>query len=293
MPQTCPACGAAGAKLGPPSRRSGRVVAACRRCHCHWLANPPETEEILDNQEYDREVYESYIGAKRISSLEADYHATLSSVRSLIRSGGNVLFDVGAGSGEFLAIARDQGFVPAGNELAGAAVAMAAERTGIKLHLGDLSTIEEPEQYDAVTMWCVLAHATDPDELLRDVLRVLKPGGVLFLQTPRWSAMDTAALGAARMSGGRLTRVLDRRVNEYHMTLNSAAGLTSQVERQGFEVVEVRPRARYSLRTAFYLTSMGMSQRASQAAARVFDTAIDRDLFFRNVLDLYARKPLV
>jgi SAM-dependent methyltransferase len=158
--------------------------------------------------------------------------------------------------------------------------------------MGDLTTLPGENLYDAVTMWCVLAHVTDPDTLLRDALRVLKPGGILFLQTPRWSVMDAVALGVVRSTGGRFARVLDRRVNEYHMTLNSRSSLTAQATRTGFEVVEIHPRARYSLQTHAYLSSMGLGHRASRLGARVLDTAVDRGFFFRNVLDLYARKPL-
>lgn len=288
----CPGCGSTRTFRAPASLASGRVVAGCKTCGCHWLANPPETTEILSNQEYDRAAYDIYTQAKRVTSVDSGYRSTLAQIGRLIRSDGRALFDLGAGAGEFLALAAESGFEPHGNELAPGAIALAKERTGIDLHFGDLSSIEGGDHFDAVTMWCVLAHVTDPDELLRQTLRVLKPGGVLFLQTPRWSAMDSMALGAVRATGGRFARVLDRRVNEFHMTLNSVQGLTAKVGAQGFDVVEVRPRARYSLKTDAYLTSLGLSPQASRAAARVLDAAVDRDMMFRNVLDLYARKPI-
>lgn len=248
--------------------------------------------ETVENQNFNREVYETWVEAKRSDSLDVVYRATLQRLDNLIESGDRHLFDVGAGAGEFLALGRDVGFTPHGNELAPGAIEMAKEREGIDLHFGDLATVEGENLYDALTMWCVLAHVSEPDELLRNVHRVLKPGGVLYLQTPRWSAMDTIAMGAARASGGRLVRILDRRVNKYHMTLNSVAGLTSEVNRLGFEVIELRPRARYGMKTNAYMRSLGLSPRVSDAAASVLDTAVERELIFRNVLDLYARKPL-
>lgn len=289
---TCPACGATRARSFPASRKTGRVVAGCRACGCHWLTNPPANEEILDNYGFERDVYEAYVNAKREDSLDRDYRSTLDRLDELITSSGRALFDVGAGAGEFLVLARQEGFEPNGNEFAPGAIEMTKERTGIDLHAGDLASIEGANLYDAVTMWCVLAHVTEPDELLRDALRVLKPGGILFLQTPRWSAMDTAALSLARISGGRLVRVLDRRVSEFHMTLASGPGLSAQMTRLGFDVVEIRPRARYSLKTHEYLRSLGMSARASRSVARALDVAVDRDLVFRNVFDVFARKPL-
>lgn len=289
---TCPACGASNVRSFSASRQTGRVVAGCNSCGCHWLANPPVGEEILDNHAYERDVYEMYVNALREDSLDRDHRSTLKHIDELIESGGRALFDLGAGAGDFLALAREEGFEPHGNEFAPGAIEMTKERTGIDLHVGDLATIGGADLYDAVTVWCVLAHVADPDDLLRNALRVLKPGGVLFLQTPRWSAMDTAALAVANVSRGRFVRVLDRRVSEFHMTLNSRSGLAAQVTRLGFEVVEVLPRARYSLKTHEYLKSLGMPARANRAVSHVLDLAVDRGLIFRNVLDLYARKPL-
>jgi 2-polyprenyl-3-methyl-5-hydroxy-6-metoxy-1,4-benzoquinol methylase len=288
----CPACGAPEARSFPASRKTGRVVAGCKACGCHWLTNPPSAAAILDHSiAFERAIYESFVNAKRADRLDRDYRSTLRRIDEMIGSGGRALFDVGAGAGEFLFLARQYGFEPYGNEFAPGAIEMARERTGIDLHVGDLATIDGTDLYDAVTMWCVLAHVSEPDDLLRNVLRVLKPGGILFVQTPRWSAMDAAALGAARASGGRLVRLLDRRISDQHMTLHSRRGLAAQATRLGFEVVEVHPRARYSLNTQEYLRSLGMPARARRGAARALDLVVDRDLVFRNVLDLYARKP--
>lgn len=287
----CPACASTTVRTYPTSHKTGRIVAGCKACGTRWLTNPPAAEQILDNYAYDRDIYESYVNAKREASLDRDYRSALSHIGELIESGGRALFDVGAGAGEFLTLAREAGFDPDGNELAPGAVEMTKELTGIDLHVGELDSIEGADLYDAVTMWCVLAHVAEPDELLRQALRLLKPGGILFLQTPRWSAMDTMGLTAARSSGGRLVRLLDRRVSDHHLTLHSRRGLTAHATRLGFEVVEVHPRARYSLQTHHYLKSLGMPDAASRTASRALDVAVDRDLFFRNVLDLYARKP--
>jgi 2-polyprenyl-3-methyl-5-hydroxy-6-metoxy-1,4-benzoquinol methylase len=254
--------------------------------------NPPSSREILESHTWDRGAYEQFVGIKRIDSLSKDYVSTLRHLDVLIESGGRALFDVGAGAGEFLHEARLAGFDASGNEVAPGAIEMAKDLRGIQMHPGELATVEGADLFDAVTMWCVIAHTADPDGLMRDTLRVLKPGGVLFLRTPRWSAMDTGALWAARVTGGRLARVLDQRVTAGHMTLNSRRGLTAQARRLGFDVVEAHRRARYGVETPEYLNRMGMSARMSAIAARPLDVAVERGLFFRNVLDLYARKPV-
>lgn len=288
----CPACTSRRARTAPPSQATGSIVATCGDCGCHWLSNPAPVQEIAESYDFDREAYAGYVEVKRQETLDVAYAETLDRLDTLIRSGGRALFDVGAGAGEFLELAQQRGFEPHGNELAPGAIELAKELTGVDLHFGDLTGIEGSDLYDAVTMWCVLAHVGDPADLLAQVFRVLKPGGVLFLQTPRWSGMDTAGLVAAKATRGRVTKVLDRRVNAAHMVLNSRRGLTAQATRAGFEVVDVRPLARYSFKTHSYLRSLGLPEKASHVVARGLDVAVDRDLFFRNILDLYARKPL-
>jgi len=269
------------------------MVATCLQCDTHWLSNAASVDEIAQSYDFDHEAYGAYVDAQRHDTLDSAHEDALRRIEGLIRSDGKALFDIGAGVGDFLSLARERGFEPHGNELAPGAVTLAKERAGIDLHFGDLSGIEGENLYDAVTMWCVLAHVGRPDELLSDILRVLKPGGVLFLQTPRWSAMDTMALGMSRFTGGRQARVLDRRVNNAHIVLHSRVGLTAQVERAGFEVEDVRAISRYSMKTESYLSSLGVPDRAGRVAARGLDQAVDRNLFFRNIFDLYARKPLV
>jgi len=47
----------------------------------------------------------------------------------------------------------------------------------------------EPESFDGVVMKDLLEHVADPVELVREVLRVLRPGGVVFASSPdaqRW-----------------------------------------------------------------------------------------------------------
>ena len=126
------------------------------------------------------------------------YKWALKRIDELIGSGGRALFDVGAGAGEFLVLARQRGFEPYGNEFAPGAIEMAKERrhrSPCRRPCDDRG--DEPVRlgHDVVRPRA----RSEPDELLRNVLRVLKPGGILFLQTPRWSAMDIAALRRPRI----------------------------------------------------------------------------------------------
>jgi 2-polyprenyl-3-methyl-5-hydroxy-6-metoxy-1,4-benzoquinol methylase len=200
------------------------------------------------------------------------------------------IFDVGANDASFLDVARRAGFDPHGNELSSGAIELAKSKYGIDLVKGDLSLIGQQGRHDAVTMWCVLAHVPGTDQLLTEVRDLLRPGGVLFMQTPRWTRLDSAALVALEASGGRVSRVVDRRTPGHHLVFHTVRSMTSQLERLGYEVLEVRPRARFSLSTERYLRSLGIGAGVRKVVVPPLEALLSRELFFRIVLDVYARK---
>jgi 2-polyprenyl-3-methyl-5-hydroxy-6-metoxy-1,4-benzoquinol methylase len=287
----CLACQSTDVRPHVASRSSGNVIHGCRTCGSHALANRKSNEEVEEAYDWSPENYAAYVEVTRKDTLDRSHLDVLQRLKGMVRSDRPSLFDVGAGAGTFLAAARDAGFTPAGNELAPGAVALAKERYDIDMHLGDLSNLGELGTHDVVTMWCVLAHVVDHDELLRQVQGLLKPGGVLFLQTPRWSLMDKAGLGSADLTRGRATQLVDRRISSHHMILHTAKSIRLNLERLGYDVVEARPRVRFSLTSEFYLHNLKVSPRVRSMIARRVDGMLEREWCVRNVLDVYARAP--
>lgn len=288
----CLACLSTSVRVHPPSRRTGFVIHECRDCGLHALADRSDLDTLVQDYDSDKETYAAWTEITRGHVIDKSHAQALDRISGLVgpvedRS----LFDVGAGDGGFLAMARDAGFRPTGNELSSGAIELAKEANDIDLMLGDLSTLPDAGQHDALSMWCVLAHVPDGDKLLLDAMDALKPGGVLFLQTPRWSAMDTAGMMSHDLTRGRATRITDRRMAMHHMSLHTAKSMRLNLKRLGYEVIGIEPRARYSLTTANYLESLGVPEPMLDRLARMLDTFVERDLFFRNVLDVYARKP--
>lgn len=288
--ETCPACGHEPMRAAPASRVTGYVIQDCRRCGLHTLLGREAIMAAMPElTPPDRDSYAAYMAVTRKDVLTGSYHEVLGRLGE--RDGGaGVLFDVGAGDADFLAVARDHGYEPHGNEITPGAVELAAERHGVDLLLGDLSEHPDAGPYDVVTMWCVLAHVADGSALLREVRRVLADGGTLFVQTPRWSSMDRIGMALHRLSRGRLTLVTDRRMASHHMTLHSRRSIVALLRRCGFTDVEATPRARYSLSTVTYLESLKVAAGLARRIGSVLDPAINRGWFFRNVLDVYARR---
>lgn len=104
--------------------------------------------------------------------------------------GGGKVLDVGCGNGRFLTTMRSLGWEVQGVEFSEAGVA-AARMSGLSVHHGDLSSADFPEaSFDLITARHVIEHIPEPHAFMAELVRVLKPGGRLVIETP-----SSAALG--------------------------------------------------------------------------------------------------
>lgn len=238
-------------------------------------------------EETDWEVY-----SETMHTAEAVRHDVLDELRARVATAepGLRLFDVGAGTGGFLDMARSRGFRIAGNDISRSAIAHAAARYGIELSSADLHE-QPPRSVDAITLWCVIAHVGDPRALLASAWRMLRPGGVLFLRTPRWCAADAVGSAVARASGGRVTRLVDQRVTRGHLHLYRDRGMAQLLTNVGFTDVEVRPVVHTGCTGAEIASRLGGPRRVQGLSARVIDRAMSSGIAPRNTMFVYARRP--
>lgn len=142
------------------------------------------------------------------------------------------ILDVGCGSGQFLAFAKQMGWQPYGVEPDPVA-ADVARRLGIDVlanHVPDLNQAYA-NWFDAVTLSHVIEHAHNPIEMLVHCRRVLKPGGYLWLETPN---IDSAGYEFF----GRHWRGLE---TPRHLVLFSSQSLRVALQKSGFEQVSILP----------------------------------------------------
>ena len=101
---------------------------------------------------------------------------------------GQRLLDVGCGNGGFLLRARSAGWDVVGLDFDPKAVDTARKR-GLDVYLGGIEIFEgKQNQFDVITLSHVIEHVHDPNCVLRNCFRLIKPGGYLWIETPILSA---------------------------------------------------------------------------------------------------------
>ena len=101
---------------------------------------------------------------------------------------GGTLLDVGAASGVFVKMAVDVGIDAVACDFSHEALAYAREHFQLRTLACPAEAIDAPnDSYDVVTMFHTIEHLPDPLQVLREMRRVLKPGGFLFLETPNYA----------------------------------------------------------------------------------------------------------
>lgn len=111
------------------------------------------------------------------------------------------ILDVGCAAGFFLRVAAEHGHEVIGVEPSAAIAANAKQHLGEdSVHVGTLDDLPDdarfaPGSFDVVTMWDVVEHVPDPQDLLRKARRLLKPDGTLVIETQNVSSQFARLLG--------------------------------------------------------------------------------------------------
>src|SRR5204863_7865105 len=102
------------------------------------------------------------------------------------------LLDIGAGTGDFLWTAKQEGWKTTGIEPNDKA-RISAERKGISF-AEDMASIPD-HSFDVITMWHVLEHVPDLDLQIRELKRLLKPEGTVIVAVPNFKSYDAKYYG--------------------------------------------------------------------------------------------------
>ena len=162
------------------------VYAVLRCTHCGMgitFPAPTFAESANVNQEkYQlRSRIQTYDSRKEYFSKR--YRRQLRGIHAF--KAGGTLLDVGCNIGAFLTEARAAGFQTAGVEMNRECAEYAQSQLGLDVFNGRLDQAGFADgAFDVVTLYDVLEHVPEPTRLLQEIRRILKPTGLLVVQSP-------------------------------------------------------------------------------------------------------------
>ena len=159
---------------------------------------PKPTETELPSY-YESEDYISHTDGKR-TLFEKVYQYIknialknkLDLINGLHPEKGNLL-DIGAGTGDFLAVAKQNGWKITGIEPNEKAKNIAINK-GISFV--ENSELLEKESFDTITMWHVLEHVPNLELQIKELKRLLKPNGTILIAVPNFNSYDAKHYGS-------------------------------------------------------------------------------------------------
>ncbi|EIA09954.1 class I SAM-dependent methyltransferase [Flavobacterium frigoris] len=183
---------------------------------------------------YESVDYISHTDSKR-SLFEKAYHFVksialknkLNLINSLQPNKGRIL-DIGAGTGDFLSVAKQNGW-----QIIGVEPSKKAKAIAIKKEVSFVEDTAELENhsFDVITMWHVLEHVPDLDNQIKELKRLLKPNGSLIVAVPNFKSFDAKHYGA-------FWAAYDVPIHFWHF---SKKAVKSLFEKEGMELEKVLP----------------------------------------------------
>jgi 2-polyprenyl-3-methyl-5-hydroxy-6-metoxy-1,4-benzoquinol methylase len=194
----------------------------------------PQPDENNLARYYESADYISHTDSKR-SLFEKAYHFVknialknkLDLINSLQPNKGRIL-DIGAGTGEFLSVTKQNGWQTTGVEPSEKAKSIAMNK-GISFVE---KTIElESNSFDVITMWHVLEHVPDLDKQLKELKRLLKEDGTLIVAVPNFKSFDAKHYG-------KFWAAYDVPIHFWHF---SKTAIKLLFEKEGMQLKKVLP----------------------------------------------------
>jgi SAM-dependent methyltransferase len=230
----CPACDS---RISSPLfRKEGFRYVECARCGVAYLDPVPSPEEAMAL--YDDGYFAGPVGGGGYADYGADEglhrrnaRDRLAVVQAAWAGAAGALLDVGCAFGFFLDEAGRAGWQVEGVEVASTPAAYARGELGLTVH-PDLAALapERREAFDVVTFFQVLAHLARPAEALDQARTLVRPGGLLVIETSnRRSRM-------ARLLGRHWQFVTPPEI----VCLFDPESLDRLLDRHGFERVDLR-----------------------------------------------------
>jgi SAM-dependent methyltransferase len=139
----------------------------------------PDGDQVAKNYSNPESYFPADISEGRLKF----YESILNKVERFSGGKGRLL-DIGCGRGELLFVAKRYGWEVSGVDVSKDFADYARNKFDIEVAVGDIKEMNfELESFDVITLIAVLDHVHDPQGLVSALSRLLRKGGIVFIET--------------------------------------------------------------------------------------------------------------
>jgi 2-polyprenyl-3-methyl-5-hydroxy-6-metoxy-1,4-benzoquinol methylase len=224
--------------------------------------------------------------AEKETAQKGDFSRISDRLEQLLPEKGRLL-EIGCAMGTTLNAFREKGWQVQGVEPEKHSAEIARSEYGLNVISVPFQEAGLPkDSFDAILLLHVIEHVCDPFKALCDIRTLVRPGGYLVLETPRY---DTLTF--------RILRGRERSVIHDHLHYFTRKSILAMCRDAGFEAKRVEAVGRTVTldRLSFYFTKLLRSQRATEAITRLSDflhlNSVRVHINLHDMMRLYLKKP--
>lgn len=132
---------------------------------------------------------------------------------------------------------------------------------------------KDERRFDLIFLNDVFEHVSHPGEVLALLRKKLKPGGRIFIDTPRQFWLYPVARSLSR---GLYTKILNGTVTVYHLQIWSRRAFERVVAQSGLAALKYAERTEFTMAPEYYLDNMGIRNPVMRIAGGLLYRNADR-----------------
>lgn len=164
------------------AKKSSYIFYRCISCKCLFMKALPSLSEL---DEYYKNNFQYQDGALNEKIIRIQSKRILKQLLNSFPTA-KTICDVGSGYGFFLDEAKKKNYEVFGIEPAKPLAKNSKQEFNLPIFAGTLTEYlkSQKKKYDIVTCIHVIEHVRNPKQFIDSLLRLVKPGGLLYLETP-------------------------------------------------------------------------------------------------------------
>jgi len=158
----------------------------CNNCELIFIHRPKSSETLT---KYYQKTFTYSLSRQNNTRLTNRAHKVIKNIRSL-HPDSKSLLDIGAGQGHILQAAEERGYEVFGIEPSLSLYRQLTKEFDARIGNMDWDSFRKNHKgkFDVIILSHVIEHVIAPQKLVQEITLFLKPGGILFIETPNYDS---------------------------------------------------------------------------------------------------------